>query len=72
MTVHGLLFRRAYYRKDICVCDLGGLLNSGGLIFAGVYYQDFTIFEEELHNIRLSEVIGKKCVEWSECTLEVD
>ena len=34
-TVHGLIFRRAYYRKDIYVSDLGGLF-SGGLIFGGL------------------------------------
>ena len=32
---------RAYYRKDICVCDLGGLF-SGGLIFGGPYCLNFT------------------------------
>ena len=32
LTVHGLIFGRAYYRKDFCVWDLGGLF-SGGLIF---------------------------------------
>ena len=35
LTVHGLIFRRAYYRKDIYVSDLGGLF-SGGLIFGGL------------------------------------
>ena len=24
LTVHGLIFVRAYYRKDNCVCHLGG------------------------------------------------
>ena len=32
VTVHGFIFGRAYYRKDFCVCDLGGLF-WGGLIF---------------------------------------
>ena len=35
-TVHGLIFGRSYYRKDICICDLGGLF-SGGLIFGRAY-----------------------------------
>ena len=26
LTVHGLIFRRAYYRKDFCVKDLKGLI----------------------------------------------
>ena len=35
--VHGLIFGRAYYRKDICVCDLGDL-------FGGAYYRNITVF----------------------------
>ena len=37
LTVHGLIFRRAYYRKDFCVWDLGGL------IFGRAYFL-FTFF----------------------------
>ena len=32
ITFHGLIFRRAYYWKDICIRDLGGLF-LGELIF---------------------------------------
>ena len=32
LTVHGLIFGRAYYQQDFCIRDLGGLL-SGGLIY---------------------------------------
>ena len=35
LTVHGLIFGRAYYRKDFCLSDLGVLL-SGGLIPGGL------------------------------------
>ena len=35
VTVHGLIFGRAYYRKDFCVCDLGGLFSGGGLFWGG-------------------------------------
>ena len=42
LTVHRLTFRRAYYWKDICVYDCGGLC-SGGLIFGGAYYRNFTV-----------------------------
>ena len=35
LTVHGLIFEGAYYRKVICVQDLGGLF-SGGLILGVV------------------------------------
>ena len=31
ITVHRLIFGKAYYRKDNCICDLGGLF-LGGLI----------------------------------------
>ena len=40
LTVHGLIFGRAYYRKDFCVGDLGGLF-SGGLTFRGDLLSDF-------------------------------
>ena len=43
LTVHGLIFGRAYYWKDFCVWDLGGLF-SGGLIFGGAYYRNFTVY----------------------------
>ena len=33
LTVHGFIFRRAYYWKDSCVCDLGGLFSEGQKIF---------------------------------------
>ena len=33
---------RAYYRNDFCVGDLG-VLFSGGLIFWGAYYRNFTV-----------------------------
>ena len=44
LTVHGLIFvfERAYYQKDICVSDLGGLF-SVGLVFGGVYYRNFSV-----------------------------
>ena len=42
LTVHGLIFGRAYYRKDICVLDLRGSF-SGGLMFGGAYYRNFTV-----------------------------
>ena len=32
LTVHGLIFKRAYYRKDFCVWDLGGLFWEGLLL----------------------------------------
>ena len=38
----GLIFGRAYYRKDIYVRDLGSLF-SGGLIFE-VAYRNLTVF----------------------------
>ena len=34
LIVHGLIFGRAYYQKDFCICDLGGLFR-GGLFFWG-------------------------------------
>ena len=34
LTVHGRIFGSEYYRKDICVRDLGGLF-SGGPTFGG-------------------------------------
>ena len=37
LTVHGLIFGRAYYRKDICILHLGGLF-SGGLIFGRAFF----------------------------------
>ena len=37
------LLGRAYYRKDICISDFGSLF-SGGLIFGGAYYRNFTVF----------------------------
>ena len=43
LTVRGLIFERAYYRKDFCIWDLGDLF-SGGLIFGGAYYRNFTVF----------------------------
>ena len=42
LTVHGFIFGRAYYPKDICVCDLGGFF-SGGSIFRGACYRNFTV-----------------------------
>ena len=43
LTVHGLIFRgTVYYRKDICVLDLKGSF-SGGLMFGGAYYRNFTV-----------------------------
>ena len=40
LTVHGLIFGRAYYRKDFCVCDLGGgvFFFGGGLIIGILLY----------------------------------
>ena len=35
LTVHGLIFGRAYYRKDFCVGDLGGLFSGGLFFFCG-------------------------------------
>ena len=43
LTVHGLILGRAYYRKDFCVSGLGGLF-SGGLIFGGACYRNFTVY----------------------------
>ena len=34
LTVHGFIFKRAYYRKNFCVGGLGGLF-LGGLFFWG-------------------------------------
>ena len=44
LKVQGLTFRRAYNRKDICICDLGDLGFSEGLIFGGAYYRNFTVY----------------------------
>ena len=41
-TVHGLIFGRAYCRKDICAWDLVGLF-SGGLIFGGILSEFYGI-----------------------------
>ena len=52
LTVHGLMFGRAYYRKDFCIWDLGGLF-SGGLVFfwgGGGAYQNFTVCHKEHNN----------------------
>ena len=43
LTVHGLIFGKADYWKDIYVQDLRGLF-SGGLIFEGAYYRNFMVF----------------------------
>ena len=40
LTVHGFIFGRVYYRKDICVCDLGGLFLGGIYII----YRNLTVF----------------------------
>ena len=40
--VPGLIFGRAYYWKDNCVCDLGDLI-SGGLIFGRSFYRNCTV-----------------------------
>ena len=40
----GLISGRAYYRKDICVCDFRGLFSGGlGLIFGGAHYRNSTV-----------------------------
>ena len=61
LTVHGLIFGRAYYRKDFCVGDLGGLF-SGGLLFfvggGGAYYRNFTVSSSETQG----QLVG---AEWS-------
>ena len=46
LTVHGLIFGRAYNRKNIYARDLGGLF-SEGLIFlrgGGKYYRNLTVY----------------------------
>ena len=35
LTVHGLIFGRAYYWKDFCVLVLGGLFSRGLIFFWG-------------------------------------
>ena len=42
VTVHGLTFRRDYYRKCNLRPRFGGLL-LGRLIFGGAYYRNFTV-----------------------------
>ena len=50
LTVHGFIFGKAYYRKDFCVWDLGGLFLGGLIIFfffgvgGGAYHRNFTVF----------------------------
>ena len=40
LTVHGHIFGRAYYRRDFCVSDLGGLFQGGGW----ACYRNFMVF----------------------------
>ena len=42
LTVHGIIFGRAYYQKDIYICDLGHLFE-GELISGGACYQNFIV-----------------------------
>ena len=46
LTVHGLMLGRAYYRKDICACDLEGLF-SGGLEFYGIQGSQALTFDND-------------------------
>ena len=48
----GILSCRFYYRKDICVSDLGGgrRLFSGGLVLGRAYYRNFTVYENTFRN----------------------
>ena len=36
LTVYGLIFGRAYYRKDFCFWELGGFLLGGGELIIGI------------------------------------
>ena len=54
VTVHGLIFGRVYYWKDICIWDLGGLF-SGGLIFSGGLLLEFYGNSSQIELIRSSK-----------------
>ena len=45
-AVYGLIFLRAYYRRDICVWDLSGLFWSEGLVFGlyGISRRKFNLY----------------------------
>ena len=58
-----LIFKRDYYRKDICVCDLGSLI-SGGIIYEGLIVgSKFTVYL--FHQNGFGSIIQtKKCIEY--------
>ena len=50
LTVKGLIFERAYYRKDFCVSDLRGLFSGGLILWGGAYYRNWPLFYVSLIN----------------------
>ena len=58
------MFGRAYYRKDICVWDLGGVF-LGGLIVGILRYSNMEFQEMEADQNRPDVYYGKVEYKWS-------
>ena len=48
-----------YYRKDICVRDLGGLFSGGLFLRGGDYYRNFTVYSFSSNVIHLLRNMAK-------------